>query len=338
MTCKKVLIYLFLALIMTSCKTKEAVTNYVETDNSYASGFPDKNIYDQLDDVSKTIKRVECLTFYKSYVLEENNPLKKGMLTKENLKKYAVADEVTHASVSGTATIIYYDSKKVGILTCAHVVDFADTIYNWEDDEQTKLYSVAIKLRQKIYVSGLPSGGSIQIVAMDKKNDIVLLKKELEENHEKPKVFSIKKGNPEDLEWGTLVYIMGYPSGDLMITRAIVSNPGRIKRGTFLTDAVYNRGISGAPVFAYRKNTRDFEWVGMAKSSSVDKFYYLKPDEEHRDPGNVEQLYTGNEYIGQYTRIKYGVAHSVTVDAIVRFLKSHKQELEAAGISLENLN
>ena len=177
---KKVLLYLFLALLMVSCKTKEGVTNYVETDNSYASGFPNKNIYDQLDKVSKTIKRIECLTFYKSYILSEDNPLKKGDLTKENLKKYAVADEITHVSVSGTAIIIYYNGERVGILTCAHVVDFADTIYNWEGEEQTRMYSVAIKLRQKIYVSGLPSGKDIQIVTMDKKDDIVLLKKELD--------------------------------------------------------------------------------------------------------------------------------------------------------------
>jgi len=131
---------------------------------------------------------------------------------------------------------------------------------------------------------------------------------------------------------------MGYPSGDLMITRAIVSNPGKVKRGTFLTDAVYNRGISGAPVFAYRKGTRDFEWVGMAKSSSVDKFYYLKPDKEHMEPGSAEHLYSGSEYVGQYTNIKYGVAYSVTVDAIISFLKSHKEQIAKAGIDLENLN
>jgi S1-C subfamily serine protease len=334
----KIILFLILGAVIVSCKTGKTVSGNAESDNSYASGFPDKNIYDQLDKVSKTIKRIECLTFYKSYVLSENNPLKKGMSTKENLKKYAVADEITHASVSGTATIIYYNGERVGILTCAHVVDFADTLYNWEDEEQTKLYSVAIKLRQKIYVSGLPSGGDIKIVAMDKKNDIVLLKKELDPQHEKPQVFNIQRGKPEDLEWGTLVYIMGYPTGELMITRAIVSNPGKIKRGTFLTDAVYNRGISGAPVFAYRKNTKDFEWVGMAKSSSVDKFYYLKPDKEHEDAGSTGQLYTGSEYVGQYTRIKYGVAHSITVDAIVKFLKSHRQELEKEGIDLQTLN
>ena len=338
MNYQKIIFLLGLAIVMVSCKTNETLTDNSEMDNSYASGFPNKNIYDQLDKVAKTIKRIECLTFYKSYVLSKDNPLKEGELTKQNLKKYAVADEITHVSVSGTATIIYYNGDRVGILSCAHVVDFADTIYNWEDEEQTKLYSVAIKLRQKIYVSGLPSGKDIQIVTMDKKNDIVLLKKELDSDQEKPNVFNIKKGNPEDLEWGTLVYIMGYPSGDLMITRAIVSNPGKVKRGTFLTDAVYNRGISGAPVFAYRKGSRDFEWVGMAKSSSVDKFYYLKPDKEHMEPGSAEQLYSGSDFIGQYTNIKYGVAYSVTVDAIVSFLKSHKEQIEKAGIDFEYLN
>ncbi len=325
-----------LVLVLVSCKTNEPVASgSSEADGRYDSEFPDKTVSDQLDEISRTVKKIDCLAFYMTYIFPEGNTIQIDSLTEDDLKKKTSGSAITNKSVSGTVTLTYYDGKTLGMLTCAHVIDFDDTIYNWYDEHRTKLYSVSIKLRQQNYVAGLPGGNAIEVVAIDKKNDIAFLRKELAPHVEKPQILDLRVGKSKDLEWGTFVYIMGYPLGNLMVTRAIVSNPGKTKGDVFLTDALYNKGISGSPVFALRDGATHFEWVGMAKSASVDHIVYLAPDEEHLDVIDTEQPFDGTQFIKQNARINYGITYSVTIDAILRFLKENKEKLEQAGVYID---
>jgi len=325
-------------LLITSCKTKQSISSYSDNpDGRYDSEFPDKSVSDNLNDISRTIKKIDCLAFYMTYTFPPDNNLRKSALTEENIKSNAINNEITNEAVAGTATVIYYNGRILGLLTCAHVLDFADTLYNWYDEGQKRLHSISVKVRQQNYVTGLPEGGDIDIIAMDKKNDIALLRKRLEPHDERPQVFNYKVGNTKELEWGTFVYIMGYPLGNLMVTRAIVSNPEKAKNGFFLTDALFNRGISGSPVFALRDGVPNFEWIGMAKSSSADNFIYLKPDEDLVKVINTKESYGGEHFVDQKLEINYGVTFSVTIEAISKFLKKNKEQIKKAGIDIEEL-
>jgi S1-C subfamily serine protease len=306
-------------------------------DGRYDSEFPDKSVSDQLSEISKSIKKLDCLAFYMTYVFPPENQLKTNSITKENIKELSVSEDVTNESVAGTATIVYYDGKTIGLLTCAHVVDYPDTIFNWYDAEKTILQSISVKVRQQNYITGLPDGEDIEIVVLDRKNDIALLKKKLDAHVERPDVFTYKSGNTGELEWGTFVYIMGYPLGNLMVTRAIVSNPDKTKNGVFLTDALYNKGISGSPVFALRDGVPNFEWIGMAKSASAENFTYLKPDEDMLDHTHVKYPYQGVFYAQKKLNINYGVTFSVTIEAIESFFKKNKRMIENAGINFDEL-
>ena len=106
----------------------------------------------------------------------------------------------------------------------------------------------------------------MEVLAIDRKSDIAILGKEIE--GEKPnniKVFPYLMGDSKELEWGSFVYIMGFPLGHAMITRGIVSDPYKIRKGSFLIDAVFNQGFSGGPVTTeilrqfYKKNEKSFE-------------------------------------------------------------------------------
>ena len=327
-------IFLWFAFVLVSCKSNEPVTSAAYTGNEkYISGFPSGNVSGQLEDMSEVVKKLDCLAFYMTYIFPEGSMFNKDSLANKDINKVSSGSSISNKSVSGTATMVYYDGKVLGMLTCAHVVDFADTIYNWYDENHTKLSSVSVKLRQQNYVAGLPGGNAIEIVAMDKKSDIAILRKELAPHMENPQVLSMNSiGKTKDLAWGTFVYIMGYPLGNLMVTRAIISNPGKAKGDVFLTDALYNKGISGSPVFAMREGADRLEWVGMARSAFVDHIVYLKPDEKYLEVIDTERPYEGNRYVDQSTRINYGITYSVTTDAILRFFKSNKEELEKAGI------
>ncbi len=333
---KKQIIFLCFTLLLVSCKTDKKITSGTQAgDGRYDSEFPDITVSDQLEEISKTVKKIDCLAFYMTYTFPKDNTIQVDSLTDHDLKKKSSGSAIINKSVSGTVTLTYYDGKTVGMLTCAHVVDFADTIYNWYDENKTKLHSVSIKLRQQNYVAGLPAGNTIEVVATDKKNDIAILRKELAHHVEKPQILNFGVGASKDLEWGTFVYIMGYPLGNLMVTRALVSNPGKTKGNVFLTDALYNRGISGSPVFALRDGSPHFEWVGMAKSASVDNIVYLAPDEEHLDAIDTEQPFNDTQYVKQNVRINYGITYSVTIDAILRFFTTNKEKLEKAGIYIK---
>jgi len=132
-----------------------------------------------------------------------------------------------------------------------------------------------------------------------------------------------------------VVYVMGYPVGQLMVTRALVSKPDKAKKGRFLTDALYNRGISGSPVFAIRDGVPNFELVGMASSASASQVYYVKPGKNVPEYINPEEPFTGDLYVDQYKDIKYGVTFNVSIEAITGFLKDNRTLLTDKGYNAE---
>ncbi len=323
-----------LALILFSCTTQQVEQqHFPKADGRYDSEFPVQNVSDELDYLSTTVRKLDCLVFYMTYVFPPDNPLDKNKLTEAKLKEYSVGEDVTNESVSGTATIVYFDGKQVGLLTCAHVVDFPDTLFNYYSEGG--LQSISIKLKQQNFVSGLPDGEEVEVIALDKKKDIALISKHVFASLPPPSVLSYPIGKTKDLEWGTVVYAMGYPLGNLMVTRAIVSNPDKADNGMFLTDALYNHGISGAPVLALRDGVPNFEWVGLASSSSAESIHYLKPSEDIPQFIAPNSPYSAEVFIDHKKLINYGVTYSVSIEEIVKFLSVNKKVIQQKGFDSE---
>ena len=59
----------------------------------------------ELEFLSTTIKKLDCLAFYKSYVFPPDNDLKIKNLSESTLKKESITSNVVSESVSGTATV-----------------------------------------------------------------------------------------------------------------------------------------------------------------------------------------------------------------------------------------
>jgi len=68
-----------------------------------------------------------------------------------------------------------YSFSIIGLLTCAHVVYFSDTLYSYYDPENKNLKSISIKIKQQNHVGSLEASEPIEIVAINKKQDIALL-------------------------------------------------------------------------------------------------------------------------------------------------------------------
>lgn len=331
------LVFILLVLLLASCTSTKEVGQQDSTkaDNRYDSEFPNESISKELDFVSETVKKLDCLAFYMSYVFPPGNNIEVNNITDTDIELYSKGSTVTNESVTGTATVIYYDGGRVGLLTCAHVINFPDTIIVRYNDGTGPVEILSVKVRQQNYVKDLPEGEDVEIIVVDNDNDIAILMKKLDEHVQRPVVLNYPVGNTKDLEWGSIVYVMGFPLGNLMVTRGLVSNPKKAGRGRFLTDALYNRGISGSPVLAIRDGVPNFEWVGIASSAAAQNLYYVKPGKENPEFINPEQEYNGELYVDYKKSINYGVTYNITIETITGFINKQKPLLAEKGFDVE---
>ena len=331
--------FLIIALLFLGCTTPQVVENTepVMGDDRYDSEFPSKSISSQLDFVSNTIKKLDVLVFYETFSFPENNSLDETALSSEELKSQSLGSSISNEAVLGTASIVYFDGEKVGLLTCAHVIDFPDTIVERYDNGTGPIQSISIKVRQRNAVVGLPDGGEVKLIATDPGKDIAFLSKSLDKPETVPKVLNFPVGNTRDLEWGSVVYVMGFPGGQKMVTRAIVSNPRSGNKIRFTTDALYNRGFSGAPVLAIRDGAPNFELIGMATSAAVNKIYYTKPGIQNPDIISPNDEYTGSLKVDHVNNIIYGVTFNLTIEAINKFFKNQSEVLEQHGFIINRM-
>jgi trypsin-like peptidase len=338
MLTRNITLYCLMVLLIFGCKTTSTISQTeVKPDNKYDSEYPTKSISRELEYISKTVKKIDVIAFYATYLFPPESKLTKNDIVDSVLNQYSYSKAISHESVSGTATVIYNQNNIVGLLTCAHVVDFEDRLYSYYDSEEKFVRNISIKIKQQNHISGFAPGEPIEIVALDKTKDIALLTKKTNYGDDiNLKTMNYPTGKVNDLQWGSIVYIMGFPLGNLMVTRAIVSVTDKMKTGFFVTDALYNHGISGSPVFALRDGVPNFELVGMASSSAAQASNILIPDDDFSDNTKSKSVYKGDLFVDSNKLISYGVTYSVTIDEIITFINSNEDALKSKGFDINN--
>jgi len=323
-------------LLAQSCVTRQThgVDNSVAHDNKYDSELPNESISDGLEYVFSTVKKLNVVAFYMTYEFQPGAITERSNLTKGNVIIKSSASSMSTESVSGTVITAYYKDLLVGMLTCNHVVDFPDTVIDWYRSKAQGIRTFSVKVKQKNFISGLPEGEEAVIVAKDPDNDIAFLKKKVDMTGTNIKVFDYPLGKSMDLQWGSKVYILGFPLGNQMVTSAMVSKPRSSKSPKFLMDAIFNKGISGSPVIAIRDGVPNFELVGMAASTSAKSIYYLKPENVEKYM-NSDEPFVGDVVLGHERMINYGVTYAVSIDELRRFLKTNRPVLEKEGFDME---
>ena len=213
------LLMILLSLILTFTSCQKATFNTVYptlSDGRYDSEFPYRNCSSELEDISKSVKKLYCLVEYDRYDFSEKVELIEKNLVNNSFKKLAFNKSVFSESVHGSATIIFKNYGNVLVLTCAHIVDYPDTIISYFVDKKNQntelIQSVSIKKKQLNFIRDLPGDGVLNIVAADKDLDVAFLGNTFDELSESIKVFSYPTGKADKLEWGSFVYIMGFPA------------------------------------------------------------------------------------------------------------------------------
>lgn len=335
---KKILIVM-LGIILSSCAQRiYRVAHPTLNDGKYGSEFPYKSCANQLKDISNSIKLLNCIAFYKTYVFDEESAITSSNVKSALNKKLFSEEFNSHQPASGTATMIANDHNKVMLLTCAHILDFPDTTYVFygeKNNSENYIQSVSIRGKMDIYLNDMPNGEQLKILAMDTEADLAILGLDMKTQHKFASIFDYPKGKSRELEWGSSVYILGYPVGNKMVTRGIVSNPEETKSGTFLIDALFNKGFSGGLVLAIRDGNLNFELVGLARSVSAQFNYILVPAKErHEYTYNPKIPYHDETFVIQKEDINYGITRAITIEEIVKFLKRNKSDLIKKGFDI----
>lgn len=336
---KRILLLLSMLFILFNACQKYTLKTVYPTlnDGKYDTEFPYKTCSKQIGEITKSIKKIHCIAEYKTYIIPMEAEITLDMIDKKILKQDNVIKKFDSESVIGTATVIYFDGKKIAVLASAHVVNYPDTIVGYYEgmnkNGKELVQTFSVKSRQLNYVRDLPISMNLEILAIDEDLDIVIMGQEIDPQKNKlVDVFSYPIGNSDELEWGSFVYIIGYPSGYQMITRGIVSTPGGSHKRNFLIDALFNKGISGGIVLAIKDGVPNFELVGMAKSVGASYENILIPEEEnHIKKYNPNMPYDGNIYVKVQKEINYGVTYSVASNSIKDFIKDHEIELAEKG-------
>jgi S1-C subfamily serine protease len=341
---KCLLILIFLQFLILGCAKRIYKVAYPTlSDGKYDSEFPYKSCSAQLEKISKTVRKISAIAYYKSYVMAEDSQITENDIYNKDYLKKAVREVFYNNSVIGTATVIQYTGRTITLLTCAHVVNFADTIITYFSNDEGKpttyIQSIAFKQRQDNFVADLPERGQLEILLMDIKRDIALLGKRFTSQTYYPiPVFDYPLGKAKTLEWGSFVYLMGYPKGYQMVTKGIVSLPNRDKDGSFLVDALFNKGFSGGIVLAIKDGIPNFELVGIANSVSADYEYVMSPPEYISRIGYNSRIpYHGDIYVEFDKIINYGITFIISMESIKSCIRENESVLLDKGYDLSSM-
>lgn len=337
----RLLLALLLITGLNSCRKLTYQAAYPTlSDGRYDSEFPYSNCSNELNQISKSVKKIYCLVEYDLFQFGQNERYTPLDLPQIKLKKKATERGFFSESVHGTATVLKNENNRLVVITCAHIVNYPDTILSFFLDESGRqsefLESVAIKKKQMNFIRDLPDGGLLDIIAIDEELDIAFLGNTFSRNDFSIPAFTYPMGDADQLDWGNFVYIFGYPAGHQMVTRGIVSNPNLTKNGEFIIDALFNTGISGGIVLAIRDGVPNFELVGIAKSVSAKYKNVLKPENErHQEVYNPNIPYKGDVYVKMEKDINYGVTFTISIGAIRNFYLENRKQFMPGGYSLD---
>lgn len=336
----KSLLLLLLVILAESCSSKIIMNR--KTDGSYDSEFPSQSSSHELREISETVKLISSIAYYKSYSFSLTDSVKKSSLNKFDSFRKVRNISTFERPASGTALLISASGGNATFLTCAHIINFPDTLLSYFSTEPGKksdyIESISVKTGQSNYIPEYVINRDIEILDKDDRLDLAILGSSYEPaDQAKIYAFQYPCGRAEELEWGDFVYIFGYPLNQKMLTSALVSSPGRDRSGSFYLDACINRGFSGGIVLAARNGVPNFELVGMISLVPAEYNDVLRPRPTEGDAEyNPAIPYTAETFADRDIKIVYGVAKATPIETITSYLKSREKYLLKRGYSISD--
>jgi hypothetical protein len=343
--CSILLIGLTVLIMFANCRNRlpaAAKTSVAVPDGKYDSEFPGAPVSGDLQVIMQSVKMINVMSFYESFDFSEADRVKKNNLTRPEIEKKMQRRAIYEKPSSGTALVIFAENRRIMLLTCAHIIDSPDTIISYyrtaDNNKSEYIQNVSILIHKIMTVINSPGGGEVEILAIDKKDDLALIGKYLNELL-KPtdiKCFSYKWGHAEELEWGSFVYLIGFPYGRKMLSTAVVSNPNRDSKHSFTIDATLHRGISGGIILALRDGAPNFELIGIANALSAQTQYYLRPETDYQASNlEMQQPYSGKTYIDAQISVVYGITYAISIETVIAFIEREYPNFSKKGYGFQ---
>lgn len=311
----------------------------------YQTSWPAHDTSRDLTAAFRSVKQVHYTAEYRTYLFPESAGLTGGDVARlgSRVPEGAVDSLPEAQTKAGTATILARTEDRIVLLTSNHVVYFPPVRVEFYDPpgggprpppEQRIVASVSYLLSESGGLLQHPDLGSFDVLARDGPSDIALLGIHLRpwSNLADFPALGLRPGSAERLGWGSFVYVLGFPNGFAMATRALVSDPDRDGAGAFLADGLWNEGISGGLILGVRRDSGHLEWVGIARAGAAHPEIRARPDTAlfAQDPDFV-RLYDGPVYVEAMLRIAYGVTLSVPERAIRDFVARSRGAIRLRG-------
>jgi len=334
---------LICGLILTGCGAiQQSTRDGPPADGKYDSFYPGQNAGPQLEKAFESIQKIAVIVYYQQYQF-----YKKDKVTRAQIRSGIFRDRIRetrpfHTSVVGTASILFHEDQRVALLTSAHVVDKPDTLMSYFAEKgkvrSQYIQTVSLRTRHNYLLAGYSALDDLEVLAIDQTRDLALVGMKLPGRVEYAlKPLSYPFGEARRLEWGSFVYLLGYPWGKRMVTAGLAS-PTASSQITYTIDAPFNQGMSGGIVLAIRDGWPNLEVVGLTNSASG-KFEarLAPPDTLSREHYSPDVPYGGESYVRYSKQFASGVTNVVSVDAIKEFLRENEGELRDQGYDLRGL-
>lgn len=300
----------------------------------YKNHLQSQVLRDHIDEGFRSVVRIQNNVIYRTYQFYTDDMPLRSELEGVEFEVVAAQSYLDDQSSAGTAIVLSEYRGKYAMLTASHTVFFPDTIWhfrsNLEDSEGG--YVEAVSVRESVNYILINEKGVIKLdlVANDMNRDLAIMtNSESEESLMRPLTLPI--GRSDELDWGDIVYALGYPKGAKMVTMGTASRSDHPTR-SILIDASFNRGFSGGGLFAVRNDGSGLEFIGVITSALGESETYLAPqtiDTEEYDP---DVPYTGDMFVRTAPRINYGITNAVDTEEVMEFLRENQDRLNDAGL------
>jgi hypothetical protein len=310
----------------------------------YQTSFPVHDTSRDLEEAVRSVKQISYTAEYLTHLFTFEEGVTEADILAGDVSTRAARSFSEVQSKAGTATIIGRSLDRITLLTTHHVVHLPEVVVSYYEPEPGQRRSQAPRVASVSYrtseLGGLlqhPDLGPFEVVARDDVNDLAVLGMRLREWSDPAQYppLRLATGDPRRLSWGSFVYVLGFPRGYPMVTRAIVSDPDRDGRGAFFTDGLWNEGISGGMILAVRGETGALEPVGLARAGAADRELRLLPDTTGiAVDQDLMRPYQGTLYLESFLRIQYGITLSVSMTVVNEFLSSSRAMIRNRGYPL----
>ena len=178
---------ILLSIINYSCSTTiTTVSDFGLKDSKYDRDFFQVENNDRLDNLVNSVKMINCIAYYEGYLFDKGLNLTPNSIETTDYKSAALSTYHSTETASGTATIIYSNKGKVALLTCAHILNFPDTLINYfknqDGSNSEHIESISLKVRQTNLLPEYNRPNETNIISIDSDSDIALVGKGVYQN------------------------------------------------------------------------------------------------------------------------------------------------------------